>query len=287
MRTRTRSFGSGERAGHDSSEFYSRSMFETATESDDPYIENAIADEHINSVILKSSESMDELPDSSVHLAITSPPYNVGKDYDENLGFDDYRNMLNRVWKECYRVLVTGGRLCINVANIGRKPYIPLHLFLAMDLINIGFFMRGEIIWNKAGSAGNSAAWGTWLSAENPVLRDVHEYILVFCKGKFVRDKGDSTIYRNEFIEYTKSVWQMPTASAIRTGHPAPFPKALPARLIKLYSFKDDVVLDPFIGSGTTAVAAKQLGRCYIGYDVKPEYVQLANDQLRQEMLPF
>ena len=287
MRTRMKSFGGGERAGHDSSEFYNRSMYADADESDEPYIENAIADEHINAVFLKSSEQMDELPDNSVHLAITSPPYNVGKDYDENLTFEDYRDMLKRIWKECYRVLVIGGRICVNIGGIGRKPYIPLHLFLAMDLLDIGFFMRGDIIWDKGGTAGSSTAWGTWLSAENPVLRGVHEYILVFCKGRYVRDKSESTIGRDEFIEYTKSVWRMPTASAIRTGHPAPFPKALPMRLIQLYSFKDDIVLDPFVGSGTTAIASKELGRRYIGYDIEPEYVKIANDQLRQEMLLF
>ena len=285
MRTQMRGFGASKRIGHDSSDFYARSMFEPATESDEPYIENAIASEHIDSVFTHSSEQMDELPDSSVHLVITSPPYNVGKDYDENMTFDDYREMLNRVWQECYRVLVDGGRLCINIANIGRKPYMPLHLFFAMDLIDTGFMMRGEIVWDKGGAAGISCAWGTWLSAENPVLRDVHEYILVFSKGRFTRNKGESSIVRNDFIEYTKSVWRMPTEAATKIGHPAPFPLVLPTRLIQLYSYKTDVVLDPFIGSGTTALAAKQLGRRYIGYDVKPNYVQLANDRLRQEML--
>lgn len=286
-RTKMRSFGAGARIGHDSSDFYNRKMYDTMDDPDTAAVENAVPPEHINRVFAHSSEQMDELPDNSVHLVITSPPYNAGKDFDDNLTLDDYLSLLKRVWEESYRVLVDGGRICINIANLGRKPYLPLHLFIAMDMLDIGYMMRGEIIWDKGASAGNSAAWGTWLSAENVVLRDVHEYIMVFCKDRFVRSKGESTIGRAEFLDCTKSVWRMPTASAQRTGHPTPFPTQLPTRLINMYSFKDDVILDPFIGSGTTAIAAKQLGRNYVGYDISAEYVDMANEQLRQEVLPI
>jgi len=226
---------------------------------------------------------MSELPDNSVHLVITSPPYNVGKEYDEDLSLDEYLQFLNKVWREIYRVLVPGGRVCINVANLGRKPYIPLHSYIIQGMLEIGYLMRGEIIWNKASSASPSTAWGSWLSASNPVLRDIHEYILIFCKETFSRKRGDkiNTITKEQFLEWTKSVWTFPAVSAKKIGHPAPFPEELPYRLIQLYSFKDDVVLDPFVGSGTTCLVALKTGRNYIGYDNNPDYVKLAEDRIR------
>jgi len=226
---------------------------------------------------------MTELPDNSVHLMITSPPYNVSKEYDEDLTLDEYRALLRRVLGETYRVLVDGGRACVNVANVGRKPYIPLHAFLTEDMIKLGFLMRGEVIWNKAGSAGPSTAWGSWKSASNPTLRDVHEYILIFSKGSYtrVRDAKKSTIGRDEFLEYTKSIWTFPSESARRIGHPAPFPLELPRRLIELYSFSGDVVLDPFAGSGSTCIAALQAKRLYVGYEKNTRYLKLAEKRIR------
>jgi site-specific DNA-methyltransferase (adenine-specific) len=179
-------------------------------------------------------------------------------------------------------VLVYGGRACINVANLGRKPYIPLSDHISHLMLEIGFLMRGEIIWAKGAGAGVSMAWGSWQSAANPVLRDTHEYILVFCKGAFNRPKQnkESTITREQFMEWTKSVWTMNPESARRVGHPAPFPLELPARLIELYTFAGDVVLDPFMGSGTTALAARQARRRYVGYDTSEEYANLARRRL-------
>jgi DNA modification methylase len=232
----------------------------------------------IDHLYCKSSESMIELPDESVHLMITSPPYNVTKEYDTDLTLAEYRDFLRRVFREVLRVLVVGGRACVNVANLGRKPYIPLHAYIAQDMIDLGLSMRGEIIWNKGTSAGPSTAWGSWKSASNPTLRDVHEYVLVFSKGEFSRNgvPGGSTISRDEFLEYTKSVWSFPTESARRVGHPAPFPVELPRRLIQLYSFAGDLILDPFAGSGTTCIAAVQTGRHYVGYETRPDYVEIA-----------
>jgi len=231
----------------------------------------------------KSSEDMQELPDACVHLMVTSPPYNAGKDYDADLTLEEYRGLLRRVFAETFRVLAGGGRACVNVANLGRKPYLPLHAYLIEDLLEIGFQMRGEIIWDKGSSAAASTAWGSWRSAANPVLRDVHEYILVFSKTSFARpaDGRQNTIQRDEFLEWTKSVWQMPAVSARQIGHPAPFPEELPRRLIELYTYQGDVVLDPFMGSGTTCVAALKAGRHYIGYEIEPEYLRLAEGRLR------
>lgn len=231
-----------------------------------------------------SSEQMTELPNNSVHLMITSPPYNVTKEYDDNLSLEEYLILLKNVWRETHRVLVPGGRACINIANLGRKPYIPLHSYIIKDMLELGFYMRGEIIWNKASSASQSTAWGSWLSAANPVLRDIHEYILVFCKESFTHNrKGkESTLSKEEFLEWTKSVWTFPAVSAKMIGHPAPFPEELPLRLIKLYSFKGDVVLDPFLGSGTTSLAAIKNGRSYIGYDTNEKYIELANKRVAE-----
>ncbi|GAB4497365.1 MAG: site-specific DNA-methyltransferase [Anaerolineales bacterium] len=240
-----------------------------------------------NTILLGSSEQMQAIPNNSVHLMVTSPPYNVSKEYDADLSLNEYLDMLHNVFSETYRVLVHGGRACINVANLGRKPYIPLSDYISQMMESIGFLMRGEIIWNKGAAAGVSMAWGSWMSASNPVLRDVHEYILIFSKGAFRRNKSkqqEDTIEKDQFMEWTKSVWTMPTESAKKVGHPAPFPVELPYRLIQLYTFKHDVVLDPFMGSGSTAIAALNSSRSYVGYEIAPEYLQLAEERIRARL---
>jgi DNA modification methylase len=282
--TKTSSFGAPGRIGHDSSRFYNSKLYaERKPPEKVKFIENPILYEHLDKIYCKSSEVMSEIPDYSLHLMVTSPPYNVTKEYDEDLSLEEYRDLLRTVFKETYKKLVTGGRACVNVANLGRKPYIPLHRYIIEDMLDIGFFMRGEIIWNKASSASASTAWGSWLSAGNPVLRDIHEYILVFSKESFSRKRGhkEDTITKEDFLEWTKSVWTFPAVSAHSIGHPAPFPVELPYRLIQLYAFEGDVVLDPFIGSGQTAIAAIKAKRHYIGYDTNEEYVKLAEKRIR------
>ncbi|MFQ6067524.1 MAG: DNA-methyltransferase, partial [bacterium] len=226
--TQTSAFGTPGRVNHDSSRFYGSKLYQGFKQDRKiKYVENPLKSAVLNKIFLKSSEKMNELPDSSIHLMVTSPPYNVGKEYDENLTLTDYRGLLKKVFSEVYRVLVPGGRACVNVANLGRKPYIPLHGFIIEDMLDIGFLMRGEIIWNKASSSSPSTAWGSWRSAANPTLRDIHEYILVFSKDTFNRKKlkgRESTITRDEFLEFTKSVWTFPAEPAKKVGHPAPFP---------------------------------------------------------------
>lgn len=284
--TQTSSFGSPGRINHDATSFYASKLYEGLPKEEKvKYIENPVPAEFLDRVFCKSSEKMDELPDNSIHLMVTSPPYNVGKEYDEDLTLERYRGFLKAVWQEVYRVLVPGGRACINIANLGRKPYIPLHAFIVEDMLELGFLMRGEIIWNKASSSSPSTAWGSWLSAANPTLRDIHEYIMVFSKGAFARKRVSTkgnTISKEEFLEFTKSVWTFPAEQAKAVGHPAPFPVELPYRLIQLYTYEGDVVLDPFVGSGQAAIAAIKTKRHYVGYDISEEYVKLAERRIRR-----
>jgi DNA modification methylase len=282
--TETSAFGTKGRINHDSSKFYNSKLY---TELSEKKIldknENEFPKVLENKFILGTAENMKEIPDNSVHLMITSPPYNVSKEYDEDLSLKEYLQLLENSFRETYRVLVNGGRACINVANLGRRPYIPLSDYISKMMIDIGFNMRGEIIWNKAASASPSTAWGSWQSAANPILRDIHEYILVFSKGDYKRDKGkkENTITKEQFMEWTKSIWTMNAESARRIGHPAPFPEELPYRLIQLYSFKGDIILDPFMGSGTTAVAAIKSERKFAGYDISQEYIDLSEKRLK------
>lgn len=248
--------------------------------------ENKVDESKLNKLYCKSSERMDEIPDESIHLMITSPPYNVGKEYDDDLSLDEYLDLLSTVFSQTHKKLVTGGRACINIANIGRKPYIPLHAMIIEIMLDLGFLMRGEIIWDKSASGGGSCAWGSWMSASNPVLRDYHEYILIFSKDSYSKNKKQEkrdTIKHDDFINWTKSIWTFPAVNAKKIGHPAPFPIELPHRLINLYSYEGDVILDPFCGSGTTCIAAIQNNRNYIGYDIKKDYIDLAKKRISNQ----
>jgi site-specific DNA-methyltransferase (adenine-specific) len=288
-KTRTSSFGVPGRVSHDSAPFYSRKLYvennlpEPAPEDLE---ENKVPEEFIDRIILGDArEILRRLPDKCIHLMITSPPYNVGKEYDQDLTLGEYLDFIGDVMREVYRVLVWGGRVCFNVANLGRRPYIPLHAYLIHVFEEIGFLFRGEIIWDKGDAvSGASTAWGSWQSALNPVLRDQHEYIIVLSKGSFKRSRGDKkdTITREEFLEFTRSVWRFPPESAKKVGHPAPFPEELPYRCIQLYSFEGDVVLDPFAGSGTTCVVALKTGRHFVGIDIEEKYVTMANNRIKE-----
>ena len=285
--TATSSFGVSRREGHDASVYYTSRLNEGLVSSRPVGPANAFPEEHANTVLCGDSRTL-PLPDNCVHLVVTSPPYNASKDYDEDLSLKEYLTMLHKVFAECYRVLTPGGRMVVNVANLGRKPYIPLSSHINIIMTEIGFLMRGEIIWDKSASAGSSCAWGSFQSASNPCLRDVHEYLLVFSKGdyKLPRTKTEraegrlDTIPRDDFIQHTKSIWSFATERASRVNHPAPFPVELPKRCIEMYSFTGDVILDPFNGSGTTCVAAKMHGRRYLGVDLSAEYCTIAEERL-------
>lgn len=264
--------------------FYSGRLYEGRTnERPGRYTERPLPSAATNTIFPTSSEHMAALPDCSVHLMVTSPPYNVGKEYDADLTLVEYLAFLRRVLTETHRVLVRGGRVCFNIANLGRRPYLPLHRFVIEEFESLGFFMRGEIIWEKATSSGSSTAWGSWLSAANPTLRDSHEYILVFCKDTYRRPRVEGrapTISKEDFLELTRSVWRFPAESARRIGHPAPFPEELPRRCIELYTYEGEVVLDPFMGSGATACAAVRTGRRFVGYEISSGYREIATQRL-------
>ena len=233
-----------------------------------------------------SADDMQEIPDESIHLIVTSPPYNVGKSYEQKIPFPEYRQFLQDVWKECFRVLVHGGRIAINIGNTGRRPYIPLTAYITMDMMSMGYLMRGDIIWTKGASGGARTSWGSWLKASNPYLRDKHEYILVFSKGTLSRvEQGQSTMTRDDFMSYSESVWEMQTSSAKAVGHPAPFPVELPQRLINFYTYQDDTVLDPFMGSGSTAIAAERLERKWVGYEIHEPYIRLAEARIERHRI--
>lgn len=286
-KTKTSAFGTKGRVGHDSSKFYDSKLYKEIINKDSDIIVNEFPNELLNTIIEGSCENMKDIPNNSLHLMITSPPYNVSKEYDNDLSLNEYLDLLKNCFTETYRVLVNGGRACINIANVGRKPYIPLSDYVSKIMIEIGFNMRGEIIWNKSAGAGISTAWGSFQSASNPILRDVHEYILIFSKGNYKRERDKNekefrhdNISKEEFIEWTKSIWTMNPERAKRIGHPAPFPEELPNRLIKLFSFTNDIVIDPFMGSGTTAIAAIKNNRNFVGYEINEEYINLANNRI-------
>lgn len=279
--TTTSSFGMGKREAHDSTAFYQRKLKEAVISTD---VTEKVAPQ-VDCIWGHSAEQMQELPDNCVALMVTSPPYHVGKDYDFEGTFKDYLALLTRVFAETYRVLLPGGRAVVNVANLGRRPYLSLasHVYQIME--RLGYLARGEVIWVKAKGAAGNCAWGSWRSAKNPTLRDIHEYCLCFSKGRFDRlRKGKSTISAQDFMAATLSVWEIPAESARRVGHPAPFPVALPARFIELYTYQGDLVLDPFMGSGTTAVAARRLGRHYVGYEIRADYLAAAEQRIAKEV---
>jgi DNA modification methylase len=287
--TKTSSFGTGKRESHDSSAFYARNLYSSVFARPTPKkeiskIKVPQVGEWANRIYCASSENMEAIPDNSVSVAFTSPPYNVGKDYDDDMSLKEYLELIRSVGREVHRVLRPGGRYIVNIANLGRKPYIPLHAFFWDIHASLDFLPMGEIIWQKGRGANSSTAWGSWMSAKAPRLRDIHEYLLVFAKQDFSRhDDGASDIERDEFMEATLSVWEINAESARRVGHPAPFPVALAARVIHLYSYTGEVVLDPFVGSGTTCVAAALNNRYYVGYDISEEYCELSRKRLKAE----
>ncbi len=300
-RTTTSNFGVGGRESHDASAFYDRFRAPELSNDRTVLAPTPVAEPFV----CGDGRHMDRITDGSVALVVTSPPYFAGKQYEEELqregvpsSYLDYLDMLTDVFAECVRKLEPGGRLAVNVANLGRKPYRSL----AADVIRIlehdlGLLLRGELIWQKGEGANGSCAWGSFRSAANPVLRDISERVIVASKGRFDRARTvkqraaeglphRNTLLTEDFLALTLDIWSIPPESARRVGHPAPFPVELPEQLIRLYTFAEDLVLDPFMGSGSALVAAARLGRRYVGYDLDPAYVELARRRVAEEAPP-
>ncbi len=297
MGTSTSSFGVGKRESHDSTDFYSR--FAAPEISDDDTLGKR---GQLDVIHVGDARDMAKVPDASVALIVTSPPYFAGKEYETALGeghvpgdYIDYLTMLRDVLRECVRTLEPGGRLAVNVANLGRRPFRSLAADVTTILQDdLRLLLRGEVIWQKQRGASGSCAWGSYQSPANPVLRDTTERVIIASKGRFDRvgrgsaapgDPGVATIPGDEFMEATLDVWEIPAESATRVGHPAPFPVALVERCIQLFTYEGDVVLDPFMGSGTTAVAAVNTSRHYVGYDTDAGYVRQARERV-SSMVP-
>lgn len=293
--TVTARFGSSRRESHDASAFYARFVAPEVS-SDDIVVRPAETDV----IYTHDARDMAQVESNSVALVVTSPPYFAGKEYEESLGekgvpatYFEYLALLADVFRECKRVLEPGGRIAVNVANLGRRPYRSLAGDVTEILQDLGLLLRGEVVWWKGRAAGGSCAWGSFQSPANPVLRDVTERVVIASKGRFGRAlkpqqrlslglPSTATISRDEFLEATTDLWEIPPESATRVGHPAPFPVELPKRLIDLYTYEDDVVLDPFMGAGSTAVAAVRTHRRFIGFDTDPTYVELANKRVAE-----
>ena len=301
--TATRRFGSSGRENHDASGFYDR--FDRPVQSNTKLSELPPPLE-LDGPMLRCADarSMPSVPDSTVALVATSPPYYAGKDYETDPASDgspatwpEYLELLSQVFAECRRVLEPGGRIAVNVANLGRKPYRSLSGEVLGILERLGFLIRGEHVWVKAEAQAGSTAFGSWMSPANPVMRDLTERIVVASYSQFGRvgsakvrrETGrpwQATISKEQFMAWTYDTWRIRPESARRVGHPAPFPVDLPERLIRLHTYAGEVVLDPFCGAGSTGVAALRTGRGFIGYDINDGYLDRARERLAVESRP-
>ena len=299
--TQTSNFGVSRREAHDATAFYQRFEAPETTRDDTVLAPHPVAEPFI----LGDARDMSAVPNGSVALVVTSPPYFVGKQYEEELertgvpaSYQEYLELLHEVFAECKEKLEPGGRIAVNVANLGRRPYRSLSadvIHILQDQLHL--LLRGEVIWQKGEGASGSCAWGSFRRPTNPVLRDITERVIIASKGRFDRAKSaqdrmaqglphKSDTTSDEFMAATLDVWDIQAESAKRVNHPAPFPVELPQRLIDLYTYEDDLVLDPFMGSGTTLVAAAQMRRRFVGYDTDPSFVKLARDRVTAAVAP-
>jgi site-specific DNA-methyltransferase (adenine-specific) len=246
-----------------------------------PYFE----DEYVT-IYRADSTNLSFLREASIDLVVTSPPYNLGVaygPYSDRLPYHSYLKWVG-VWAgELLRVSKLGGRVCINIpldTNKGGKRSV--YADYVRVFVRAGWSYQTTIVWNEQ-NISRRTAWGSWLSPAAPFVTAPVEMIVVFYKGQWVRHRGGRTtdIQRDQFLAWTLGVWEFPGQDPTIVVHPAPFPPELPRRLIKLYSFVEDVVLDPFVGSGTTCVVAKELGRRSVGIDIDERYCRLAADRCR------
>ena len=301
-KTTTSKFGAGARESHDATPFYERFRPPELSSDDDVPPPTPIGEPFVHG----DARCMDRIPDGSVALVVTSPPYFAGKQYEQELeregvpsSYLEYLAMLTDVFAECVRKLEPGGRIAVNVANLGRKPYRSL----SADVIRIlehdlGLLLRGELIWQKGGGRQRLVRVGLVPQRREPGAarhqraRDrrqqgpLRSSACASSSAPPTACRTSSTLTTEDFMALTLDIWSIPAESARRVGHPAPFPVELPEQLIRLYTFEDDLVLDPFMGSGSALVAAARLGRRYVGYDLDASYVELARRRVEEAVRP-
>jgi len=245
----------------------------------------------INTIIVGDAEEiLAKIPSESIDIIITSPPYNFGHSYandptEDTREWNDYFKKLFAIWKECYRVLKTGGRIAVNIQPLF-SDYVPTHHIISNQLLNLGFLWKAEILWDKSNYNAKYTAWGSWKSPSMPYLKYTWEFIEVFDKGTH-KKPGNSEyidITAEEFKKWVFGKWNFAPENRMKEfGHPAMFPEELPKRLLKLFSYKGDIVLDPFNGVGTTTFVAWKLKRRFIGIDISREYCEKALDRIKKE----
>lgn len=253
---------------------------------------NQLADEFIDKIICGDSEEvLKGLPDNCIDLIFTSPPYNFGLEYDaqkDGYFWDDYFDKLFKIFDECIRVLKYGGRIIVNIQPLF-SDYIPTHHIISNFFMERKLIWKGEVIWEKNNYNCKYTAWGSWKSPSNPYLKYTWEFLEIFCKGTLKKEgsKDNIDISADEFKEWVVAKWAIaPEKDMAKYGHPAMFPEELAKRVIKLFSYKNDVILDPFNGVGTTTAVAKKLGRKFLGIDISKEYCEKALDRVNQITLP-
>ena len=240
----------------------------------------------------ESLSTLKTFPDKSVDIVFTSPPYNFGMDYDkfdDTDPYEEYLKTMNAIFSECHRVLVDGGRLIINVAP-SFPQHKPTHHHLSRHLIDEGMLWMGEIIWMK-NNFGGGTAWGSWKSPSCPTLTRPYEFVMLFGKGstKHTGKKEDIDITGPEFLSYRNAHWTIQAETQMRKkyDHPAMFPEQLVYQALKMFSYQNDVILDPFNGCGTTTTVAKRLNRRFIGIDMDEKYCETARERTNVGVLPL
>ncbi|VUT23937.1 MAG: Modification methylase MjaV [Candidatus Methanolliviera sp. GoM_oil] len=248
---------------------------------------NELPEEFINQVICgDSAEILKKLPDNCVDLVFTSPPYNFGLDYEnhkDGTDWNEYFDKIFAVFKECIRIVKFGGRIIVNVQPLF-SDYIPIHHIISNFFMKNKMIWRGEILWEKNNYNCKYTAWGSWKSPSNPYMKYTWEFLEIFCKGD-LKHKGDSNkadITGDEFKKWVYAKWSIaPERNMKEYDHPAMFPEKLVEQILKLFSFENDVIFDPFNGVGTTTKVAKQFNRKFIGIDISEEYTKKAKDRLK------
>ena len=251
---------------------------------------NVLPEDYANHILCGDSESvLKNLPDNCIDLVFTSPPYNFGltyEDHDDANQWQRYFDKLFAILDECVRVLKFGGRLAINIQPL-YSDYIPSHHIISKKLMDAKLIWKGEILWEKNNYNCKYTAWGSWKSPSNPYLKYTWEFIEVFCKGSLQKagSRGDADINADDFKKWVVGKWSIAPEKNMKSyDHPAVFPEELARRVIQLFSFKGDTVLDPFVGVGTTCVVAKKFGRGYFGIDNSEKYCETARARVQEQM---